>query len=231
VAAQRELTEVKADERDAFGKKVKALRRRGFIPARISQRDDRDVFIQMDEKLFVSAYKQAGSTGVLSISVGKQVLPTMVQRIERHPVRSEILHVDLVRVNLREPVTVDVPVALVGEAPAEKLTEGFLIRQTETLSVRGLPTELPRALEADLSSLNEIGDRILAQDILLPTGVELVSDPETLLVTIARPAVEVPEPVAEVEEEEEAAEEAEEREEEAAEEESEGEEKETDRSS
>jgi large subunit ribosomal protein L25 len=200
MATGREQTEIAAEPRQVFGKKVRALRRQGFIPARISQRDGEDIFIQMDEKVFQAAYRKTGLTGVLSIALGRQVLPAMVQRIERHAVRPGILHVDLIRVDLLEPVTADVPVIVTGEAPAEKATVGFLLRQTETVTVRALPTALPRSLEADVSSLQEVGDKILAQDLQLPPGVELVSDPELLLASVARAGVEVPEAAAAEEE-------------------------------
>jgi large subunit ribosomal protein L25 len=127
---------------------------------------------------------------VLSIALGSQVLPAMVQRIERHPIRPEILHVDLQRVDLLEPVTAEVAVALVGESPAERSRVGIILRQTETLLIRGLPQELPRVLEADLATLLEVGDRILAKDLALPPGVELLADPELLLASVARPAAE-----------------------------------------
>jgi large subunit ribosomal protein L25 len=86
-----------------------------------------------------------------------------------------------------------VPIAFTGLSPAEGLRVGIVLRQTETLAVRGLPGRLPRAIEADLSGLAEVGDRLLARDLPIPEDVELVSDPETVIATVVRPAVEVPE--------------------------------------
>lgn len=211
----RELPRVPAQRRELFGKKVRFLRRQGLVPARVTQRHGDDLFVQMDEKLFREVYREVGRTGVIALALDNQVVPVMVQRAEYHPLHPTVMHVELVRVEPREPVTAEVPIAFTGLSPAEDLRVGIVLRQAETVTVRGLPGQLPRVIEADLSALAEVGDHILARDLPVPDGVELVSDPETVIATVVRPAVEVPEapPVAAAEREEEKEEEEEKQEE------------------
>ncbi len=184
MATDVKIARLPAEARTVFGKKVRALRRQGTIPARISQKQGPDIFVELDDKLFQAAYQKVGSFGLLMISLGDQSMPVMLQNVQRHPITSRFLHVDLLAVDLTQPILAEVGVALAGESPAERAGVGFVLRQTATLMLRGLPEALPRVLDAQLSSLEAVGDRILAGDLVLPAGVELVSDPDTVLAAV-----------------------------------------------
>jgi len=184
MATDVKIARLPAQARTVFGKKLRALRRQGTIPARISQKRGLDIFVELDDKLFRAAYQKVGSFGLLMISLGDQSLPVMLQNVQRHPITSQFLHVDLLAVDLTQLILAEVNVALAGESPAERAGVGFVLRQTGTLMLRGLPEALPRVLEGQLSSLEAVGDRILAGDLVLPAGVELVSDPDTVLAAV-----------------------------------------------
>jgi len=184
MATDVKIARLPAQARTVFGKKLRALRRQGTIPARISQKRGLDIFVELDDKLFRAAYQKVGSFGLLVISLGDQSLPVMLQNVQRHPITSQFLHVDLLAVDLTQLILAEVNVALAGESPAERAGVGFVLRQTGTLMLRGLPEALPRVLEGQLSSLEAVGDRILARDLVLPAGVELVSDPDTVLAAV-----------------------------------------------
>ena len=184
MATDVKIARLPAQARTVFCKKLRALRRQGTIPARISQKRGLDIFVELDDKLFRAAYQKVGSFGLLVISLGDQSLPVMLQNVQRHPITSQFLHVDLLAVDLTQLILAEVNVALAGESPAERAGVGFVLRQTGTLMLRGLPEALPRVLEGQLSSLEAVGDRILAGDLVLPAGVELVSDPDTVLAAV-----------------------------------------------
>ena len=184
MATDVKIARLPAQARTVFGKKLRALRRQGTIPARISQKRGLDIFVELDDKLFRAAYQKVGSFGLLMISLDDQSLPVMLQDVQRHPITSQFLHVDLLAVDLTQLILAEVNVALAGESPAERAGVGFVLRQTGTLMLRGLPEALPRVLEGQLSSLAAVGDRILAGDLVLPAGVELVSDPDTVLAAV-----------------------------------------------
>jgi len=184
MATDVKIARLPAQARTVFGKKLRALRRQGTIPARISQKRGLDIFVELDDKLFRAAYQKVGSFGLLMISLDDQSLPVMLQNVQRHPITSQFLHVDLLAVDLTQLILAEVNVALAGESPAERAGVGFVLRQTGTLMLRGLPEALPRVLEGQLSSLEAVGDRILAGDLVLPAGVELVSDPDTVLAAV-----------------------------------------------
>jgi large subunit ribosomal protein L25 len=83
-----------------------------------------------------------------------------------------------------------VPIELVGEAPAVKALGALLNRTMSEIEVEALPAELPQKFTIDLSTLAEIGQSVYVKDLVLPKGVKIDIDPETVIVSVAEPAPE-----------------------------------------
>jgi len=110
---------------------------------------------------------------------------------------------------MEERVKVEVPIILIGEAPALKLKENMLVQELNTLSVECLPAKIPPSVELDLNSLTESEQAVRVKDIELDREVTVLNDPELVVVKISVRRVEkVEEPVIAEEEEIEVPEEA-----------------------
>ena len=146
----------------------------------------------------------------MDLTVGKDGKPekVFIHDVQRDAVHHNLTHVDFMVVNLREEMTVNVPIVLVGEAPAVEKKEGLLLHQMEHVTVRTLPTNIPPLLEVDISGLDEVGKAIHVSDLEIPENVTLLTSEDDLIAKITDLPVEE---VVEVEEEaeEEAAEGAE----------------------
>src|SRR3982750_1170853 len=102
---------LKAQEREVLGKKVKQLRRDGVIPAHIYGNKVETEHVAVAAKDLIPVLLQAGETGVIDLRIGaERVRPVMVRGIQHEPIRGDILHVDFYQVNLKEKVTVPVPI-------------------------------------------------------------------------------------------------------------------------
>jgi large subunit ribosomal protein L25 len=124
----------------------------------------------------------------------------MVKDQQIHPVRSDVMHLDLIQVNLREKVHAPVIVELVGadEAPGVK-GGGVLEQVTRELNVEALPTDIPENITVDVSGLEAAATMHLSE-VTPPEGVVFLDDPdETIIATITVPTEEPEEP--EIEEE------------------------------
>jgi large subunit ribosomal protein L25 len=99
--------------------------------------------------------------------------------IQRDPVRGVLEHVDLLLVRIGEKVKVDVPLHVVGQAVPDSL----VVSEMTTLEVLAEATHIPASFEVNIAG-RPIGSQILAKEIELPSGVELVGDPEQLVVNI-----------------------------------------------
>ncbi len=210
--AKQPKVELNVSPRPVLGKKVKRLRREGIIPANVYGRALDSVAIQVVRDDLVRVVRTAGRNEIIYLRLdGEEPRPTFVRQIQRNPVTDAILHVDFYQISLAEKVRIEVPLALVGTAPAEQTHGGTLLHSLDSITVEGLPTDIPSVIEVEVSGLEEIDASIHVGELSVPDQVTVLTDLEVVVAKIAPPHVEK-EVEEEVEEEvvegEEAAEEA-----------------------
>ena len=124
----------------------------------------------------------AGTNTLLSLSVEGKTYPAIVKDLQRHPIRRNVSHIDFLQVNMREEITISVPVHLVGEAK-EVLNEGGLVdAAVDTIDVTCTPGNMPNEFVIDISAMVP-GDVIRLEDIPMPAGVTAHGDPDMPVVT------------------------------------------------
>jgi large subunit ribosomal protein L25 len=176
--------------RDILGKKVKALRREGFIPAELYGHGFKNIHLALPAKEFNKVLKVAGSTTVVNLLLGKESKSAMIHEVARDSVTSEVIHVDLHQVRMDELVKADVPLEFVGEAPAIKAFSAVINKSMSTIEVEAFPQDLPHSLVVDLSVLDELDKTIYVKDLKRPKGVMFLIDAETAIATATPPAPE-----------------------------------------
>ncbi len=121
------------------------------------------------------------ANAVLEITVdgGKSQL-ALAKQVQRHPVRPYIEHVDLVIVRKGEKVTVEVPLLIVGDHPADRRVS--MDQQSVSLAVEA--THIPAHIEISVAGM-EIGDTITAADLVLPQGAAYTGEPDDLILSMA----------------------------------------------
>jgi len=189
--AKRTKVELKVSARPVLGKKVKRLRREGIIPANVYGRGLDSLAIQVVRDDLVRVVRTAGRNEIIYLRLdGEEPRPTFVRQIQRNPVTDAILHVDFYQISLLEKVRMEVPVALVGSAPAEQAYGGTLLHSLDSITVEGLPTDIPSVIEVDVSGLEEIDAAIHVGELDVSDRVAVLSDPEVVVAKIAPPHVE-----------------------------------------
>jgi len=176
------------EPRIVLGKKVKTLRKQGIIPANIFGNKIKSTPVQVKSTIFRPIYSQAGETQIVYVQVEgeKTDRPVLLTNISYDPMTGDFLHVDLHQVNLKEKVTANVPVEIIGESPAIKDLQATLITSLDEIEVEALPTDLPDHFAVDISLLKSIGDSIKVSDLNIDrTKIEVKVDPETIVVTVA----------------------------------------------
>lgn len=174
---------LKAEERTVLGKKVKKLRRDGFVPAHVFGNKVETEHVSVELREFLAVFRQAGETGVVELKIGEdRVRPVMIRDVQVDPVKGEPLHIDFYQVNLKEKVVVPVPVVLIGEELELVHTgEAVVIQPLAEVEVEALPTDLPEKIEVDIASLKAIDDVILVSQLQVPEGVVVLVDPEAVV--------------------------------------------------
>ncbi len=190
--------QISAQPRTVLGKKVKKLRREGLLPAVLYGSAFQGVQpITIAARDFERLYARAGTSALIDLQVeGGRPRPVLVHQVQRDATRRNFVHVDFFAPDMRVELTVAVPLAFVGEAPAVAVDGGVLTQLVTELQVRCLPDHIPAALEVDVSGLTEFGVQLTAAEIPLPEGVSLVSSEDEVVVQVDAPAL-AEEPVAE----------------------------------
>ena len=171
------------EKRNILGRKVKALRREGFIPANIFGKKVKSTAIQVLIKEFEKVYKETGTTGLIELLVEKgDPRPVLVQHVQLHPVTGFPLHIDFRQVDLKEKVTATVPLEQKGESKAELDKKGLLLWVMDEVEVEALPTDLPEHIEVDVTKLTEIGEEIKIKDLQVDRAkVTILSEDEEIV--------------------------------------------------
>lgn len=188
---QRAQVELTVSPREVLGKKVQRLRREGVIPGNVYGRGLESVAIQVGEDELRHLLRSAGRNDIVYLRLdGDEPRPTFVRLVQRNPVTDAILHVDFYQISLKDKVRMDVPLHLVGTAPAEQTHGGTLIHSLDSIAVEGLPTDIPSVIEVDVSGLEEIDATIYVGDLVVSGEVEVITDREQVVAKIAPPHVE-----------------------------------------
>jgi len=143
--------------------------------------------LQCDTAQLQHVLVRTGKTRLISLILDKEKKPrnVMVREVQREPRTDELLHVDFYQVSMEEKVRVEVPIVLVGEAPALRLKENFLAQDLNSLTVECLPDRIPNRIELDLSPLTETGQAIHVKDITLGDEITVLNNPEQLVAKIS----------------------------------------------
>jgi large subunit ribosomal protein L25 len=123
---------------------------------------------------------EAGQNALIELEIDGERSLSMVTDLQRHPVRRDVIHVDFLRIDPDHPLSVDVPIALHGIAPAVEARKGMIDQLMYTLTVQARPADIPSQVDADISHL-EIGTTYTVSDLTMPEGVSTNVDPSTVV--------------------------------------------------
>lgn len=188
-----ERVRLSAIRRRGLGKGyARNLRRQGLIPAVTYGQSKESIPLEIASKgLREVLATEAGENVIIDLSIkddGMELTRTVILKEKQiHPLRREILHVDLYEISLAEALVVTVPIEISGESPGVK-KGGILEHGLWEVEVRCLPTQIPDRIQIDVSGL-EIGDILHLKDLKRPEGVEILGDEEQVVLVIAAPRV------------------------------------------
>jgi len=183
---------IEATKRNILGKKTRFLRRQGITPAHLFGHGLDSLALECDTAKLNRLIARAGRTRLIALGIegDKEPRSVFIKEIQRDAYSGELLHVDFYQVKKTEKIRVDVPIVLVGEAPAMKVKEYTLTHSLTSLSIECLPDKLPPQIEVDLSPLVELGQSIYVRDIPLSPDITLHTDPDQMVVKISEVRIE-----------------------------------------
>ncbi len=175
---------------------ARRMRREGLVPAVVYGRGIDVIEVAVSgRELYRALHTEAGANALIDVQVegGESVL-AVAREIQRHPVRNEITHLDLIKVSLDVAIEAEVAIDFVG-TPIGVTDDGGIVDTIEnTVLIEALPTAIPSSIPLDISGLS-IGDSLKIEDLPVVDGVTYVDDPDRPLVTVSAPRLEEAEEV------------------------------------
>ncbi len=172
---------------------TRRLRRQGKVPGVLYGRDIEPVAFAVDARELRHALHASGA--VLDVTIEGKSTPAVLKNTQRHPVRGETTHVDLLRVDLSKPIQAVVTIELTGADDTPGVREGGVLDQPlREANVEALPTDIPESIQVDVSTL-AIGESVALSAASIPSGVTLLDDIDTVVATVLIPRLRVDEEI------------------------------------
>lgn len=183
---------LKAAKRDILGKKTRFLRRKDITPTHLFGHSIESLALQCDTAELRQIIAQAGMSRLINLQIEaeKQPRSVFIRKIQKDELSGQLLHIDFYQVRKEEKITANIPIVLVGEAPALKEKGRMLTQPITHLGVECLPEKLPPQIEIDLSHLEEVGQAIHVSDIALGPDVTVTTAPDQIVVKISKVHIE-----------------------------------------
>ncbi|HSX14559.1 MAG TPA: 50S ribosomal protein L25 [Candidatus Saccharimonadales bacterium] len=179
---------LKLETRTERGKQNAKLRADGLTPVVAYGHGSEPLALKVSTKELTKIYQQAGGSKIIGIKVGDTTAKNaLFHEVDLDPLTGAITHADLLTVRMDEKIKTEVPVRIVGESTAVYQDEGTLMTPLEAIEIEALPGDLPEAIEVDISILDDFEKSIHVSDLVVPAGVEILSEPEELVAKVEPP--------------------------------------------
>ena len=177
---------IKAEIRNKLGKQYsKKIRKEGKVPGIFYVKNSEPIPFECSVKE-LKDIERYGSR-IITVTLNGKTVNGILREIQYDPVNDDILHIDIMGIDLKEKVTISIPVVLVGAAIGVKTFGGILEHLTREIEIECLPTDIPERIEFDVSNMN-IGDSIHIGDLKIEK-VRIISKPDLVLATVVPPTV------------------------------------------
>ena len=177
-----ETLSIVGEPREMLGSSVKALRRAGITPANLYGRGAESISFQAASRELEKLVTDGGRGSLVELTIGGETYHTLLRGLQRHPVTRVILHAEFHRVDMNRTIQTPVPLHIIGDPPASRLPGAVVTQMTHEVLIECLPANIPAAIEVDVSGLVELETAIHVSDIVVPEGVQILTEGEQMIV-------------------------------------------------
>ncbi len=198
-----EQLQLKAKTREIKGKKVKQVRNALELPVVLYGKGVEPRLLTVNEKEFNHIYNEAGGSSLVKLTIddNKEPVNILFHQVDFHPNTDRTVHADFLQVKLDQKVKAEITIILVNQedAPVVKEKEGSIVLNKDFVEVEAFPQDLINEIEVDVIGITDFDQPILVKDLKVSDKIEILDDPEDVIVTIQEPRSE--EEMAELDEE------------------------------
>jgi large subunit ribosomal protein L25 len=180
---------LKAEKRTVIGRNaIKKIKKEGLVPGVIYGSQAEPIALQVESRALTNVLAHASSEHVLvELEIAddgqSSTRLALIQEVQHHPLKRQLLHVDFHAVSATEKITSEVPIEAFGDPIGVRTFGGLLEYSLRLLEVECFPQDLPDIIRLDVSNLN-IGESLHVRDIPLSSGVEALTDADLTVVSV-----------------------------------------------
>jgi large subunit ribosomal protein L25 len=184
-----ETTALELQARSPEGSRsARRMRREGLVPGVIYGGAEDPQPFTVDARILRNTLAHAAQ--VIEVAMEGASTNVLIKDVQRHPVRGEAIHVDLLRVRMDQTIHATVPIEFLGAEDGPGVAEGGIFNQElRELNIEALPGDIPDSVQYDVSGL-EMNATVTLEVLVPPQGVTLLDDPDTVIATITPPTLE-----------------------------------------
>lgn len=175
---------IKAIKRD---RSAKETRKNGMVPAVIYGKKYDNQSLELEATEFIRLYKEAGSSNLVDLEIDGNNIKTLIHDIQRDPLKNAITHADFLKIDMKEKIRTEIPLEFVGETDLVIQQEGSLLTNKDSIEVECLPADLVDHINIDISVLTSFDMNIKVSDLRVPSGIEVLDDPEEVIALVQPP--------------------------------------------
>jgi len=183
------MLNLSAQTRKEPSKRLKFLRKKGQLPAVLYGPGMNNILLELNYQLFEKIYEAAGESSLVSLKIkgDKKSYQVLIHDVQRDPLTGNFIHVDFYQPSLEKKIEVDIPFEFLGESEAVKNLGGTLIKNITEVRVKSLPQSLPHQIRVNIEKLKTFEDHIKISDLEIPQGVEVLKEPQEIIVSVVPP--------------------------------------------
>ena len=171
--------------------KLDKIRKGGNIPAVFYGAKEASTTISVPEVDFIKVWREAGESSIVTLKTPEGNHDALIHAIDLDPVTDKVRHVDFYVVEKGKKIKVHVPIEFEGSSPAVKELGALLVKVLHEVEIEAKPADLPHEIVVSIDSLVNLESQILAKDIKLPAGVELVTGEDEVIALVSEAKEEV----------------------------------------
>ncbi len=165
------------------------LRSQGLIPGVLYGNEIENKSISVDPKEVISILtSDSGQNTIFKVKVGKTGVDVLIKDYVLDPVKGNLIHIDLLAVNLSDVMTFQVHIHIVGEAIGVKDFGGVIEHVLREVDVECKASDVPESIVVDISSLG-LNEQVRVKDLVVADGIRIINEPEQLIINLVPPAV------------------------------------------
>ncbi|MFH1504424.1 MAG: 50S ribosomal protein L25 [Candidatus Omnitrophota bacterium] len=184
-----EKINITVNSREEKGKEAAGrIRKKGFIPAVVYSGDFNTILSIPSQALKVLRSVNFSESVIIDMEISGseklEPISVFIKDIQYNPLNEDVIHIDFLKVSLKEKIRVHIPIVLKGEPESVKAGEGVIDQILREVEIEAFPLDIPKEIEVDVSALT-IGHSLHAADLKAADNIKIVTDPQETIVTIS----------------------------------------------